>query len=89
MKGMIKGNTETAAKQMNSNYAKLLNQFPFVVQKKPKAPGAGNSGSGAASGADANDDFTTEKALKAILQKEKTRDDFTVAQEMLVGLSAT
>ena len=30
MKSMIKGNAETAAKQMNVNYATLLKQFPFV-----------------------------------------------------------
>ena len=69
MKGMIKGNTETAAKQMNVNYAKLLNQFPFVVQKKKKMHKAGgkhsnHGGSGAASEID---DYTSEKALKALL----------------------
>ena len=35
MKSMIKSNTESAARQINANYSKLLQQFPFVVQKKP------------------------------------------------------
>ena len=66
MKGMIKGNTETAAKQMNVNYAKLLNQFPFVVVKKKKAAGSNNGGSATAAPSEI-DDYTTEKALRALL----------------------
>lgn len=36
MKSMIKGNAETAARQINANFAKLIAQFPFVEQKKPQ-----------------------------------------------------
>ena len=68
MKSMIKGQAETAAKQMNVNYAAILKQFSFVEQKKPqKAQPKREASAGPAE----VDDYTTEKALKAILTKEK------------------
>ena len=86
MKSMIKKNAEEAARQVVTNLGKLMLQFPFVVQKKPKRKQpAGEAGSEQIE----KDDYTTEKALKAILTSEKPLDGFTVAQEMLVGLSAT
>ena len=63
------------------DYLALLKQYPFVEQKKP-APKA-------APGQPIEiEDYTTEKQLKAMFLKVKPRDEFLVAQEAVLGLSA-
>lgn len=82
MKGMIKSNAEKEARTINEDYSKILKQYPFVEQKRPApklTPGA----------ALPVEDYTTEKELKALMAKSKPLDDFTVPQELCVGLSAT
>ena len=62
---------------MNNDYKELLKQFPFVEQLKPVPKGAPAE----------IEDYTTEKQLKALLAKEKPPADFTVSQEVCIGLS--
>ena len=79
MKSMIKSNTESAARQINANYSKLLQQFPFVVQKKPQKANPKLAAGAAGSATTEIDDYTTEKALKALMAKEKLLDGFILA----------
>ena len=81
MQSMIKRNAETQSKAFNAEYCTLLRQYPFIEQRKPEEklnPGAPVP----------VDDYTTEKTLKAMLEKVKPTKDFVVAQEICVGLSA-
>ena len=78
MKSMIRSATEKESKSMNEDYQALLKQFPFVEQRKPALKGAPIE----------IEDYTTDKQLKALLAKEKPRDDFIVCQEINIGLSA-
>ena len=61
MKGMIKGGQEKETQVNNDEYKKLLLQFPFVEKQKPAPKGSAPM---------EIDDYTSEKQLKALMQKE-------------------